>query len=781
MVATRGNRFITIVLGMFWPKRVPMVIVVGGLVLLFGQMGVAASQGSDDAGVLHAPAATDPNPTRIEALHEASDSITLSELEETAGPAPEEVAVEFSDGFREHQGGIPRVLAEACPPSTLNNPPVGQPAHEPGDPWTGATSDADVGLIRYEYYSAVTEPIGDIHWWGFDRVYDGGWLECDEDPMTLEVKFYLDIGGLPGPEACSYTVTPSRSYAGDYSGRDLWRYGAVLDPPCALATGWVSIQGIGGPDCWHLWLSSGVGDGWSCFDDGGGISCNVIDESDFDLSLCLTPEPESVYKWDQPPVVVHPDHVYTGWDEFSVWNYEVVADDWVCQSEDPITHIHWWGSYLEWREPYAPPVEPDHWHILIWTDVPAGVDAPHSHPGTVIHEIITPNANVTREFVGWDIYNKWGVVDATFQYNYTLDFSEYFYQETAGGIYWITIAACYEPNYLPEYPWGWKTRPRDPASPAPDDAVIIWDPWDPVLDSTYVDGFPIEWPIGQSWDMAFELYTNPPPEVVKWDQPPTIDPDWDPEYFFGWNELSEYGLYQIVADDWACNDDRPITDIHWWGSYLEWTDDYPPPGAPDYFHIGIWRDVPAVPPEFSHPDDMIWEWIVPRSELNERWVNYDFHPDWGYESCFQYDFYIPSGDWFVQDPATENVYWLSISAIGAICPCNGDVDMDGTVTFPGDVVAVLDCVELGICDRCLKSCDVNCDGSIDYADVDAVICLFDGYPPEVCCPDAVPWPWGWKTRRPEWNDDAIRIFDPTAPFPGSVYNDGFPIEDWMGS
>ncbi|MCK4998519.1 MAG: hypothetical protein KAS23_03255, partial [Anaerohalosphaera sp.] len=36
--------------------------------------------------------------------------------------------------------------------------------------------------------------------------------------------------------------------------------------------------------------------------------------------------------------------------------------------------------------------------------------------------------------------------------------------------------------------------------------------------------------------------------------------------------------HHIVADDWRCKDDRPVTDIHWWGSYEDYTDDIPPLG-----------------------------------------------------------------------------------------------------------------------------------------------------------------------------------------------------------
>ena len=37
------------------------------------------------------------------------------------------------------------------------------------------------------------------------------------------------------------------------------------------------------------------------------------------------------------------------------------------------------------------------------------------------------------------------------------------------------------------------------------------------------------------------------------------------------------------------------------------------------------------------------------------------------------------------------------------------------------------------------------------------------------------YPWGWKTRPWNFQDDAVRIWDPTAPLPGSWFVDGEPI------
>jgi hypothetical protein len=210
--------------------------------------------------------------------------------------------------------------------------------------------------------------------------------------------------------------------------------------------------------------------------------------------------------------------------------------------------------------------------------------------------------------------------------------------------------------------------------------------------------------------------TNAICHPIKWSQPPTFNPDSPhPECFWGWDEYSVYGSPQwIVADDWLCDNERPVSNVHWWGSYLGWDAVDPPPDVPQAFHIGIWTDVPAgVNEPFSHPGVMIWEWIAPYPVLNERPVACDFHPEFMVtpESCYRYDFDIPEPDWFIQEPAC-NVYWISIAAINE---------------------------------------------------------------------EQSQYPWGWKTRRPEWNDDAVRIYWPTAPMPGMLYELGEPIETLEGS
>ena len=275
---------------------------------------------------------------------------------------------------------------------------------------------------------------------------------------------------------------------------------------------------------------------------------------------------------------------------------------------------------------------------------------------------------------------------------------------------------------------------------------------------------------------------------LKWAQPPTFNPlSEHPECFWGWDEPSLYGSPQwIVADDWFCERPDPLTDIHWWGSYENWEGIGPPDSAPGSFHIGIWTDVPAgMGLPFSHPGVMLHQWVVPRSALNERSVACDYHPDHmaDPDGCFRYDFRIPEGQWFQQEPG-EHIYWLSISARyeGSGCQCNGDVNGDGMVniTDVSQVMIHFGCpVGAGIpeCD----ASDVNCDGDVDDADLQVLQCQFGTWPPDPsCCAQSSENLWGWKTREHFFSDDAVRIFAPTAPVPGMEFIMGEPIEEPIG-
>jgi len=510
-------------------------------------------------------------------------------------------------------------------------------------------------------------------------------------------------------------------------------------------------------------------------------------ENDWDLAFYLTSKQPGGqdYKWRQPPVL-NPESEYPdcfwGWDEISdYWGNmgPIVADDWVCVDDRPVTDVHWWGSYLEWEGMY-PPEPPMGFYIGVWTDVPAGLDEEFSHPGEMIWMWYVPYETVMETPVGCDWHPDWMMFPETcFYYTYDIPESEWFYQEPGPTIYWLSIAADYP--YPTDYPWGWKTRPRDPDSLAPDDAVRIFWPSMPMPGAFWEQGEPIYWPDPEhSWDTAFELTTlGEGEEIIKWYQPP--EPYTPDDAYNGWNELSVYDGEQIAGDDWVCENEDPISDVHWWGSFIGWGG-LEPPQMPDAFHIGIWTDIPAgIDDWFSHPGDMLWEYVT--SDFTWTFAGWDFDPRDPMappETCYFFTCDIPRDMWFYQDPG-ENIYWVTISAIYPDqCACDGDLDDDGDIDL-ADMALLVGCYGDPTPSGC-EYADLDCDGDVDDEDLAIFQCQMNaGWPDPNCCPNqsVIDYPFGMKTRPRDMSslapDDAVAVDDPTNPVPGSAYMSGRPL------
>jgi len=151
---------------------------------------------------------------------------------------------------------------------------------------------------------------------------------------------------------------------------------------------------------------------------------------------------------------------------------------------------------------------------------------------------------------------------------------------------------------------------------------------------------------------------NGQPVYNGWDQP-------------SWNPINLNPIYRQVADDWECNDNRPVTDIHWWGSYVNWPAPTPM-WRPRAFWFGMYTDVPAPATGggWSHPGDLIWQYTTPVNGYQEVFVGYDKDPRDGtiIDSTFQYNVVLPETAWFRQDPTANSIYWLSIVAIYSTAP-----------------------------------------------------------------------------------------------------------------
>ncbi|MEA1894554.1 MAG: GEVED domain-containing protein, partial [Euryarchaeota archaeon] len=159
---------------------------------------------------------------------------------------------------------------------------------------------------------------------------------------------------------------------------------------------------------------------------------------------------------------------------------------------------------------------------------------------------------------------------------------------------------------------------------------------------------------GSAW-AGEETLTDASGSVAKWQQSPDMK--------YGVNIQSTEGG-PIVADDWMCKDPRPVTDVHFWGSYISWeTKNEKPqsrqPGV-EIFIIRIYEDVPDnVDPDlpYSHPGELLY--AVKVDQFKERYVGTIPHPDETYEHKFYYSLDLPEP--FEQKEGT--IYWISIAAV----------------------------------------------------------------------------------------------------------------------
>jgi len=406
-------------------------------------------------------------------------------------------------------------------------------------------------------------------------------------------------------------------------------------------------------------------------------------------------------KWAQPPTyhaAAPGGACFWGWDDLSdYFGGPVVADDWACESNQPITDVHWWGSYRNWTLPEAPPpgMGPVQFHIGIWTDVAAAQPSvetccycynlpgvlppttcspnppdqptcdlwgggqyqqctyfansrcmgdhcetilPYSHPGRMVWQSIVPQEAVNERWVGCDQYpGQPG--DSCFRYDFAIPREQWFYQAPSADptIYWISISAVYL-GPQPPNPWGWKTREHF----FNDDAVRIFAPTAPVPGTDFLDGAPIVSPDGESWDMAFVL-TTVSPGPSKWDQWPNPDLP---------------GLHAhdgiTLADNWECQGGK-VTDFHWWGNYeLDDQGNEERGAGIDCINISIHKNRPDVP--WCVPQDPA-EWGVCAffDPLNEHFTG--LYNSEG-SRIYEYDFYLEPG--FEQE--TGQIYWLNLEA-----------------------------------------------------------------------------------------------------------------------
>ncbi|MHC4499129.1 MAG: DUF7901 domain-containing protein, partial [Planctomycetota bacterium] len=554
------------------------------------------------------------------------------------------------------------------------------------DPY--GTSGFDTNTAADDFRCLGSMPITSIHWWGSHVHWQG------VDPPTLTpiagwwIRFYSNVPAIPGadpnysyPEHLLWEVQIDdvSRVQWEWAGLDefpdrpydtCFQYYLDLDPEEWFWQAhflertiddvfWINIQAIYPPDTdpiypwgwktrpWH-WMDDAVR--YECRLVDGVTHCRIVPIKDtvwgesYDLAFELDTDPNYI-KWEQAYDSIHHWPHYE--DEYSMaqvyrfteikwsqypdlepgvsidvdatadlagfWPPQIIADDFNCTSPDPITDIHLWASWFGDELPF------DDANNVIFTlsihdDIPKGAAADYSMPGDVLWwRQFHPgqfNASIwdTQLDEGWyspctDFYEQ-GVDTVCWKYDFYIDPWDAFHQEGTLAnpvVYWLDVQA--EPQ-VTDNPWirfGWKTS-MDHWN---DDGVWStgYEPYpDPWNELRYPIGHPYE---TESIDLAFEIT----------------------------GESEDMVIHRMVADDWPCEANTPITAAVWWGSYLGYhyepcTDPWPRPTKPDYFLLTIWTDVPADscdPTSYSHPGRRIWTYNA--YDYDEVLVGYDKHPE----------------------------------------------------------------------------------------------------------------------------------------------------------
>ncbi len=122
----------------------------------------------------------------------------------------------------------------------------------------------------------------------------------------------------------------------------------------------------------------------------------------------------------------------------------------------------------------------------------------------------------------------------------------------------------------------------------------------------------------------------------------------------------------MLADDFICTNSGPITDIHLWGS---WLNDLPNTNL--LFYLAIYDDVPANPPNPSHPGNLQWqETFYPGQYVQAYWSPagesfLDPGPPavMGFDSNAWYYCFYPTNAFVQQSSnAQPKIYWLMVYA-----------------------------------------------------------------------------------------------------------------------
>lgn len=223
-------------------------------------------------------------------------------------------------------------------------------------------SEEGLDTIFEYYYSSDNPPVGSVTWWGYGM--DANDLPCQRTPNSFRIAFHdaltLQTGIIPIKNAVYFEeVTPVVEDTGFVTNENipLLRYTATLSEPfryyneqcCAQL--FISIKGLGNPDCPFQWHVSGDDDGFHL---AGPDAENATPQDAGDLAFCLEPAPETEGEGEPADSLecssssVYTQPVETGGSGIIVNSLDSFpAYDTFSDVGKPIGGVTWWGQLTD--------------------------------------------------------------------------------------------------------------------------------------------------------------------------------------------------------------------------------------------------------------------------------------------------------------------------------------------------------------------------------------------------------------------------------------------------
>jgi hypothetical protein len=213
-------------------------------------------------------------------------------------PSDQGYLIRLGTHLRAPNGGVGTFTVSRGPAPA---PPCQHPIEQcqPPDTWNALTSNATDFVVADDFRPTSDGFITEICWWG--TYFDGSGNCLIPGFDTFEVRYYGDVGGVPGeliagpfsPASGKLLVTgPERTYA-RLGGTDLeYEYGATHEPVSVTANQryWIEIINLLPEDCTWYWEVASEGNGRSLQDGFRTEYPDGYDATDalpYDLAFCL--------------------------------------------------------------------------------------------------------------------------------------------------------------------------------------------------------------------------------------------------------------------------------------------------------------------------------------------------------------------------------------------------------------------------------------------------------------------------------------------------------------